>query len=135
MRLGHGHALNAMHAALVFEPLENIRAGHLKNNFLKTTEVGWIGVERFNLPFARFGVTEKHPVKIGGEQRGFRTAGAGADFNNRVARIGRVWWHEAELDLLRELFFLCLEPRHFFARKLSEFRIGQFALKQRTVFG
>ena len=134
LRLGRWHALDAMHAALVFEPLENIRAGHFKNDFLETAKVGRVGIERLDPPFACLGVAREHPVKIGGEQRGFRTARAGANFNNRIARISRVRRHESELDLLGELFSLGFEPHDFLARELGDFGFWWFALEQRTVF-
>ena len=85
LRLGRGHALDTMHAALVFEPFENVGAGHFKNDFLEATEIGRIGIERLNLPLVRLSVTTIHAKQIGGKQRGFRTAGASADFHDRVA--------------------------------------------------
>ena len=90
LRLGGRHALNTMHAALIFEPLENIRAGDRKNNFLEPAEIGRAGVHCFDLPIARLGVMRIHPVKIRSKQRGFPSTGAGADFDDGIARIRRV---------------------------------------------
>ena len=78
---------------------------------------------RFDLPAARLGIAAIHPVKVGGKQRGFLAAGAGADFDDGVARIGRVGRHKAELDLLREFFLSRFEPGDFFLGHLRQFGI------------
>ena len=128
-----GHALDAMHAALVFEPLVNVRAADLENDFLEAAEVGRTGIECLDLPAARFGVTAIHPVKVGGEQRGFRAARAGADFDDGIARIRRVRRHEAELDLLRQSFFVRFEPGDFLFRHHGQLGFRRLAFQQRAV--
>ena len=40
LRLGRGHALDTMHAALVLEPFVNVRAVDLENDFFETAKVG-----------------------------------------------------------------------------------------------
>src|SRR5208283_2123419 len=45
LSLGRRHALDAMHAAFVFEPLVNVRAADLENDFFEAAEVGRTGIE------------------------------------------------------------------------------------------
>ena len=46
LRFGRRHALDAMHSAFVFEPLENVLPAHVENDFLETAQVRRAGVER-----------------------------------------------------------------------------------------
>ena len=124
-----------MHAALVFQPLENVLAADVENDSLEAAEVGWAGIQCLQFPPARFRVAAIHPVKVGGEQRRLRTARAGADFNDGVARVSRVRQHEAALDFKREAFFLRAEPRDFFLRHLRELRVARLGLEQLAIRG
>jgi hypothetical protein len=88
----------------------NVLPVDLENDFPKAAEIGRTGIHRFHLPAHRFGIAGVHAVKIGGEQRGFRTARARADFHDGVARIGGIGRHDAELQL-RPNFFSAASSR------------------------
>ena len=133
LRFGCRNALHTMHAALVLEPLVNVLAGHGENDFLEAAEIGRAGIERLNLPPHLFGVTEIHPVKIGGKQRGFGTARAGANFDDGIARVSRVRREHAALHLKRKAFLVLFELREFCLRHLRHLGLGGLRFNQRTV--
>ena len=74
-----------------------------------------------------------HPVKIGGKQRGFQAAGAGADFDDGVARIRRVRRQNTELNLLGEMFFPGFQLRDFVFGHQRKLGIGRFTFEQGAV--
>src|SRR5262249_21313542 len=98
LRFGGRHALDPMHAALMFEALVHIGAADIKHDFFEPTEVRGTGVDRSALPPARLGIARVHSVQTRHKERGFRTAGAGANFNNSVARVGGIRRHQTALD-------------------------------------
>ena len=134
LRLRGGHALDAVDAALVFEPLENIRAGHFKNDFLEPAEVGRTGIHRLDFPAHGFAVAAIHAVKVGGEEGGFRATRAGADFDDGIARVRRVGRHKVALDGEREAFVVGFEAGDILFGQLRHLGIGQFRGEQRAVF-
>ena len=122
-----------MHPALVFEPLVNVPAGDLENDFLVTAQIGRTGVQAFAFPPPRLGVPRVHPIEIGGKQGGFLPAGARANFKNGVARVRRVRWQNAALNLLAQAPFLRLEPGDFFPGHLRQFGLGRLGLQQGAI--
>ena len=86
-RLGLGHALDAVHAGFEFEPGEHVAAGDRGGRLLEPAEPGFGQVEHLEAPAAQRGVALVHAEQLGGEQRRLVAAGAGADFEDRVALV------------------------------------------------
>ena len=74
-----------------------------------------------------------HPVEVSREQRRFRATGAGADFDDRVARVGRIGRQDPSLHLLRQALLFSFEPGNFFSGKLGQFRIRRLLLEQSAI--
>jgi hypothetical protein len=85
------------------------------------------------LPAHRFGVARVHAIQIGSKQRGFRSAGAGANFHDGIAGIGWLRRNDAELQLPPEFAFECFEPGDFLLGHLRQFRFGGFAGEQGAI--
>ena len=134
LRLGGGHALDAMDAALVFQAFIHIGTRHEKYYFPETAQVGGIGIHGLHLPALRFGIAAVHAVEVGGKQGGFAATRAGADFHDGVAGIHGVRRHEAKHELLGEFLFLFGKPGDFLAGHGGQFGFRLFALEQYAVF-
>ena len=89
-RLSHGHALDAVDAALEFEPGEHALALDRRDRFLEATRIGRGGRDQLDPPALRFGIALVHPEQIAREQSRLVAAGAGADLEHRRALVGRV---------------------------------------------
>ena len=60
-----------------------------------------------------------HPKEIAGKERGFIATGAGANFDDGIARIRGVGRHEAELHFLFERGNFRLQTRNFLGGHLG----------------
>ena len=65
LRLGGGHALHAVHAALVAEAAENGCAGDTENDLTQAAQIGRTGFKLFDFEAQRIGVAAIHAVQIG----------------------------------------------------------------------
>src|SRR3974377_702210 len=77
--LGGRNALYPVDAAFVLEAAIHFIAAHQGNDFLQTTYGGFAGVRDLPAPSLGFGKAGIHAEDLRSEQRGFVTAGAGAD--------------------------------------------------------
>ena len=133
LRFGRRHTLDAVDAALVFEPLVHIRASDVKNDFLEAAQVGRIGIHGLDLPALLLGVAGVHAVQVGGKQRGLGAARAGADFHDGVARVGGIGRQHASLHLEGKAFLLRFEAADFLAGHLRQLGILRLGGEQRAV--
>jgi hypothetical protein len=103
LRFRRRHALDAVDPAFEPQRLENILAGYPEDRFLQAAHLGGAGFKAFHFQASGFRVAVIHPVKIGGEDRGFAPASAGADFHNGVAAFVFVRRQKRDLEIALEL--------------------------------
>src|SRR6266851_193424 len=89
-RLGFGHALNPMHPRFVFEPGEDAAAGDRGHRLLEAAEPGLGQIEQLEAPAAQRGIALVHAEEDRREQCSLLAAGAGPDFEDRVALVIRI---------------------------------------------
>src|SRR5690606_13153778 len=94
--LGVGHALHAVHAALVLEHAVHAVALDFGHDFLVAAHGALAGAHHREPPAARAGVVLVHAVEASGEQAGLVAARAGAALEHGGALVGRVLGHEQE---------------------------------------
>src|SRR5919109_1898482 len=102
LRLGLGHALNAMRAALPFEDGEGAVALDRERHLLEAPGLVRARAERFDVETAALGVARQSPLKIGRPQRGLVAADALADLDDHVLAVGRIGRGECEPKLVLE---------------------------------
>ena len=98
-----GHALHAVHAALVLQGRVGALAAHLEDDLLVAAVVVLAGAEDLDLEALRLGVAREHAGQIAGEQGGLVAARAGADLDDHVLGVVGVAGEHAAADLLAEL--------------------------------
>ena len=113
LRFGRRHALHAMHAALEAQLPKDVLARDLEDRFAQSAELRRTRLEVFDLQARRFRVAVVHAVKIGGEDCRLAAAGAGADFDDRVAILVLVRRQQRDLEIALELGDAFLELREF----------------------
>ena len=101
--LGDGHALHAVHAALVLEHGEGALALDLERDLLVAAVVVLVGGEDLDLEPLGLGVARVHARELAGEDAGLVAAGAGADLDDHVLAVVGVAREHAHADLLAEL--------------------------------
>ena len=90
--------------------------------------------EHFHLPALRFGVARVHAEDLGGEQRGFVAAGAGADFEDDVLLVVGILREQQNLQVVFDLADAALQFVELFLRigqHLGIFLVGE----DRLAFG
>src|SRR5450631_3266878 len=100
---GVGYALHAVHAGFEFELGEHATSAHFGDDFLEAAFGAFADRHDFRLPALQGGVAFVHAEQVAGEQRGLVAAGAGADFQDGVVIVHRVFRDQRKLDLLFEL--------------------------------
>src|SRR5450759_760012 len=100
---GVGHALHAMHAGFEFELGKDAAAVDLGDDLLKAAFGAFAQGQDFRLPALLGGIALVHSEQVAGEQCGLVAAGAGADFEDGVVSVHRVFRDQRKLDLLFEL--------------------------------
>ena len=88
--LGGRHALHAVAAGFEAQRLVDLVAVDAQHQFLVAAEVGRALAHHLGAPAAALAVAQVHARQVAGEQRRFVAAGAGADFQEGVARVVRV---------------------------------------------
>ena len=96
--LGHRHALHAVHAALVFQLAVDLVAADQRDDFLQPAHGRFAAGGDFHLPALRFRVARVHAEDLGGEERGFVAARAGADFEHHVLLVVGVLGQQQDLE-------------------------------------
>ena len=133
--LGGGDALNAVNAAFPLEGAVDVGAGNEENDFPKTAGFGGAGGKRFDRPAVGFGVAGVEAGEFGGEEGGFVTAGAGADFDDGVAGIGGVGREHQGEDLVIKFGEFSAEGDKFLFGKGAEVGVRGGVGEKGFVFG
>src|ERR1022692_4100060 len=97
--LGGGNALHAMHAAFVLELRKNAVAFDDGDDFLQASGRRLRRGEYLHLPALRLGIAGVHAEDFGGEESGFVSAGAGADFEDDVLFVVGVFGQQQDFQL------------------------------------
>ena len=97
LRLGLGHALHPVRAALVLEHAVGALALHGE----RVVAVGHR--QRLGLESAALGVAVEHPVEVAGEQPGLLPTGARAHLHDHVLLVAGIGLDHRQADLLVEL--------------------------------
>lgn len=129
--LGGGDALDAVRAGFVAHAAEDGFAGEPEDNFLQPAEIGVGAVHDLDLEAGDFGVAGVHAVEVGGEERGLRSSGAGADFHDGVLVFVGLGGEERDAEVEFELGDLFFEFGDLGAGKLGHFGVtggGEFAV-------
>ncbi len=87
LRLGHRHALHAVHAAFPFHPPEHAVARDVGDDLLVSARLAFRCIDDLDLPAEQLRVTHVHPPQVAGEQRGFVAAGSGPHFQHDVRLV------------------------------------------------
>ena len=96
--LRHRDALNAVHAALVFQAAERALPRDGENRLLHAAQLGHAGLQHLGLPAVPLGVSHVHPHQHRAEQRRFLAARAAADFHHNVPLRVRVFGQKQKLN-------------------------------------
>jgi hypothetical protein len=123
LRLGRGHPLHAVHAALATHLAESARPLDLEDRLLHAAQRRLRKREDLDLPSLPLDVARVHPPELAGEQGGFVPAGAGADFDDAVAVVERIAREQERLELFLQLRDAGSEPPLLGARLGRHLRI------------
>ena len=104
LRLGLGHALHTVRAALVLVDRERPVALDGEDDLLEAAGLALVRGQDLGLEAAPLGVAGQHPEDVAGPERRLVPSHALADLDDHVLRVGRVALDERRLQLL-------LEPR------------------------
>src|SRR5947209_16966566 len=86
-----GHALHAMHAALVLEMAVDLVPADQRDLFFQSAYRGFTDGSDFDAPALRLSVTAVHPENFGREQRSFVASGTGSDLYYYVFFVERIF--------------------------------------------
>ena len=131
LRLRFGHALHAVHAALVFQAPVGALAADVDDGFLHAAELRLVEIDGFEAEAVLFAVPLVHAVELIGKERRFLAARARADLEGAAPVVLLVLGKEQQFELVfegRELLFegvpLFEQQLLHFARLLFRFRKG-----------
>ena len=102
LRLGHGHALDAVHAGLVLELGERLPTADLERGLLEAADVGPLRRQHLRLPPVTLGEAAVHVQQLAGEQRRLLPAGPGSDLEDHVLAVVGVLRHQQRLERGRQ---------------------------------
>ena len=119
LRLGLGHPLHPVRAALVLEDRVGALALDREGHLLEAADLGAGLREHLGGEAALFGVTGEHLVEIAGEKRRLVTPGPGPDLDQDVLRVVGVALDHRQADLL----FECLDSRRRLLGHLQQLRV------------
>ena len=97
-----GNPLDPVHAGLAAQEPVRLRAAHRDDGLLDAAKGAVAEGDRLPAEAVALGEALVHAVEVGGEQRGFVSAGSGADFHDGVAIIVGVARDEQLLKLVGE---------------------------------
>ena len=119
LRLGLGHPLDAVGAALELEDRVGALALDREGDLLEAADLGGRLREHLGREAALLGVAGEHLVEVAGEQRRLVAPGPGADLDDHVLGVVGVALDHRQPDLLFEL----LEPRRRLLDDLPQLRV------------
>ena len=101
VRLGVGHALDPVHAALELEPREDAAALDLGDDLLVAAGRALAFGDDLDPPALELGVARIHAEEVAGEERGLVAARAGADLEDGALLVRLVLRQEQDAQVLR----------------------------------
>src|SRR5258707_14737228 len=104
---GGRHSLHAMGAGLEFEQRTRAASDDAADDFLVAAVLAGTLAQYLDAPALGLGVARVHPKQVARKNGGFVAARAGADFQENIALVVRVLWHQQVL----QLEFLAQEAR------------------------
>ena len=126
LRLGLGHPLDAVPAALEAEGLEDAVALDAERHFLVAAGLAFAGGDFVEAPALDAGVPGVHLVQAAGEQRGFVPAGAGADFDDDAVEVFERIDEQQVFEFQPEGVAARPEVGEFFLGHRAELGVGLF---------
>ena len=135
LRLRGGDALHAVGAALEAQGPVDALAGDGGDDLLVAARFTGVVVHHGDLPAARLAVAAVHAEEIAGKEGRLVAARAGADFEKRVALVGRVGGEKGEKNRLLGGGDLLLEGGNLLLGHFAELGVGGGVVDQRLVVG
>ena len=120
-----------MNPAFEAQLSENVFTGDFEDCFAQAAQLGRAGFEVFHFQPGRLRIAVVHPVKIGRENGGFASSGAGADFDNGIAVFVFVGWEQSDLKIALQVCEAFFQIGNFLARHLRHLSVlgrGQLAI-------
>src|SRR6516164_7898708 len=111
---GRGNALYAVHATFVLHLGIDALAFDDGDDFLQAADRRLRRRQHFDLPALGFGVAVVHAEHFVGEERGFVAAGAGADFEDNVFLVVRIFGKQQDFQVFFGLRDARFETDQFF---------------------
>src|SRR5437667_5791698 len=124
LRLGHRHALHAVHPALEFQAAEGALPLHERDHLLEAAGAGRARGQHLDAPAVPLGVARVHAEELGGEEARLVAAGAGPDLEHGVALVVGVLGKEEVLERRVECGQARLERWQLAARQLAQFGVS-----------
>ena len=125
-RLGGRHALDAVNAGFKLQLAEHAAPVDRGDDLLVAANLAIAGRQHFNLPSLLGGMALIHGKQVAGEQRGFISARAGADFQNDAGLVVLVFRQEKELQFALERGDALFELRALFLGQLGHVLVATF---------
>ena len=116
--LGFRHALDAVHAAFIFQAGISALARDHEGDLLHAADADLVRADGFHLPAPALRVLHIQAVHLGREQGCLVSARAGADLHDHVFIVVGVLRQEKDLQLLLQLFDAFFRLRVLFLEKL-----------------
>ena len=135
LRLGVGHALDAVRPALELEPREHGAALHLGDHLAIAADGALALRDHLDAPALRLGVFGVHAEQVAREQSGLVAASAGADLEDGALLVGRVLGQQHELQRAVGLFERLLGLRLLLGREGAHLGIATGLVDQRADAG
>src|SRR5882762_6867117 len=120
------HALDAVHAALVFQFRIHFLTLNGGDDFFQTAQRRRRAFEDFNFPALRFRVARVHAKKFRGKEGRFIAAGTGANFQNDALLVEGIFRQKQKLQFALGFFFARRELPFLVVCHLFHFSVFRF---------
>ncbi len=134
LTFGFRHALDTMHAALVFKPAVRTLPAHLEHDIFEAAHAGFVLVNNIHFPALAFSVIAVQAEQIGNEQTSLVPTGPGANFHDDVFIVTRVFGQQQHLELFFQPFDAGLQFLNFLFGHLAQFGVAFVAQQGAGVF-
>src|SRR5215831_19108066 len=114
--LGGGDPLYTVNSAFIFQLRVHAVAFDDRNDFFQTADRGFRRREYLDLPALSLGIARVHSEDFGGEKRRFVSASPGADFEDDVLFVVRIFGDKKDLEFLFDDTHALLQAIQFFLR-------------------
>ena len=125
---GNGNALDAVDAALIFQPREDAAAFDMGGDGFDAAQLAFLHLDDVEIPAAVLRVAAVHVEQIARKKRRLIAARAGPDFNHGGFGVGGVLGQQGQPDGGLRLGQLRAQLGQFFFGQLFHFGVGQHGL-------